>query len=287
MKLDKNGYRSEKRDSFTTAVKFLTFIFGLGVAIAIVCVYALTQGCGSSGNNAPIYDENGQCTANCNGEGDVSVVPEDGIIYPLGDTCNNDTCSGKPPSMITGACEAIKAGKKMPEVCTPQEYKEANCGPISVDNCQNDQFFEWPSPGAGQCKTTVCSTAYHDICPSEDDECHVPKSSICITDAECQKVPCEAMPPEVCWGLPCMFVGKWNCHTSVHDYTNLEFYDNGDGYCRIENLNGYLYYKPGADHVQWPPSGPFENKYALLDGESQLETTTDNGTYTCTKLAEE
>ncbi|KKR99303.1 MAG: hypothetical protein UU49_C0008G0023 [Candidatus Magasanikbacteria bacterium GW2011_GWC2_41_17] len=298
MKLDKNGYRSENHGSFATAVKVLTFIFGLGVAIAIVCLYALTQGCGSSSNGSPVYEtdacgykcsdecpacgyiENGICMLNnCVNNGDGWVSATDGYIYPPGDTCNFDTCSGKPPlSMITGACEAIKAGKKPPEMCMPYWAQITKC--ITTDET---------APHLALCGSPEDSMNGKD-CYCYGKNAYDPETEgakLCSTKDDCLQIACEEWPPEVCWGLPCMLVGKWSCPASVHDYSNLEFYDNGDGYCRIENLNGYLYYKPGDDHVQWPPFGSFEYKYALLDGGSQLETTADNGTYICTKLADE
>lgn len=265
MKLDKNGYRSEKRDSFATAVKVLIFIFGVGVVLAVVCLYAIFSGCGGGGSDSssPVYDENGVCV-NCNGNGDASVLPEDGYIYP-----SRDISSPK-PDYIAPQCK-VPTDPEIKKMCMPYKAKNTYCAEPGTD-------YSPPLP-----------------CTGKDCYCYGPwvlEEISCSTDAECQVVPCTDWPPEVCWGLPCMLVGKWQCPSgSVMDFTDMEFYDNGDGYCRMhfpQYPSGDLYNKPGEDHVQRPPSGdPVEEKYTVLDGGSQLLGDGSTGTYTCTKLVEE
>ncbi len=257
MTLQKNGYRSEKRNSFATAVKILTLIFGIGVVIAAVCVYAIFSGCGGGGldnGGSPMYDENGVCV-NCNGDG--WVMSEDGYIQQGHDSVPT-YADGKPipqPDTTPYVCPVSDP----PEMCMPKEALQGECGNM----------------GDGP----KCYFGFMAGKP-------------CTSDAECKKVPLDAYPPCVCWGLPCQLVGKWNCgESSIRDYTDIEFYDNGDGYCRIHTqTGGDLYFKPGDDHFQFPPSGPFEVKCTFLDGGNQLlgqSSSAGGNQYTCTKLVEE
>ncbi len=268
----KDGYRSDADSK--GGVIIAAIIAGLAVVGAIMLVGALLSatGCGDGGgsDNAPIYDENGVCV-NCNDNGDASVLQEDGYIYPSGDTCNGDTCSPHPQiDSVTGACEAIKAGKIPPEECRPKEAKEARC-----------IFYDYKTDSNPDCDLSQtdhcwCSGGFYD----QND---------CSSQSPCQKITCEQWPPEVCWGLPCMLVGKWDCEGYMN-LTDAEFYDNGDGYCRIHSPtapNDDLYYKPGDDHVQRPPSGPPEEKYTLLGDGSQLKIDYGNNSVICPKMAEE
>lgn len=317
MDTEKKGYESEsgfpdEGDVFAAEVK-AWFMDGakamVGAIVALVLIFAasfLIQGCGGggSGNGSPIY-EGGDCV-NC-GNGDASVMPEDGIIYTPGDSCNGDTCAPTPQYDTTiGACEAIKAGKKPPEVCTPQVYKGAKCSKFdgACEKGGEAYCFEYDDDGVctdGDVPCYIASQGNPSLqCVSDKADCadgntsgicaHYPIIKECASNNDCS-VPCDAWPPEVCWGLPCLLVGKWDCDGYINDLTDAEFYDNGDEYCRIHSPadpNDDLYYKPGDDHVQRPPSGePVEEKYTVLDGGSQLKGDGSAGTFNCTKLVEE
>lgn len=238
----------------------------------------LTQ-CGESGgsnNSAPVYDENGNCTENCGDNGDASVTPMDGY-YPTGDSCNGDTCSPK-PDYVAPPCK-VPTDPKIKKMCMPYWTQISKC----LSTWDYDVLCGSPEDGLDG-KDCYCY----------GEKAYDPKTNgakPCDTVADCQPIACEEWPPEVCCGLPCMLVGKWDCEGYINDLTDAEFYDNGDGYCRIHSPtdpNDDLYYKPGDDHVQRPPSGgPIEEKYTVLDGGSQLLGDGSAGTFTCTKMVEE
>lgn len=301
MKLDKNGYQSEKRDSFGTEVK-IWLIDGVktlvGAMIALALIFAasfLTQGCGSgSGSGEPVYNENGVCVENCSpdecppcryidntGNCVTANCASDGIVYPPGDTCDHDGCYEPQKDHVAPPCK-VPTDPKIKEMCMPYWAQISKC------------FSTWDYD-------VLCGSP-EDGLDGKDCYCYGEKAydpetkgaKLCNSQDDCREkmVTCEEWPPEVCWGLPCMLVGKWDCPSSTYDDTDLEFYDNGDGYCRIHypKSDSDFYFKPGDDHVQRPPSGPAEIEYSLSEDGSQLFGGTggpDPSPYTCTKVVEE
>ena len=160
MTLQKIVYLSVKRKSFATAVKVLTLIFGIGVVIAAVCVYAIFSGCGGGGldnGGSPMYDENGVCV-NCNGDG--WVMSEDGYIQQGHDSVPT-YADGKPipqPDTTPYVCPVSDP----PEMCMPKEALQGECGNM----------------GDGP----KCYFGFMAGKP-------------CTSDAECKKVPLDAYPP--------------------------------------------------------------------------------------------
>ncbi|MEK7189691.1 MAG: hypothetical protein AAB666_01785 [Patescibacteria group bacterium] len=232
------------------------------MVLSILTLVILTlNSCGGDGSNGHGYfDQNGVCVENCGGNGDASMTPEDGYIYPPADICN--TCLPQPQYDATiGACEAIKAGKKPPEVCMPKEAKEGECmdyGIAGEPNCVEE----------GMSINCICGTG---MTPGEK----------CSTDSDCQKVPCESWPPEVCWEF-CGFLGEWDCPSSV--WTIVYLPDEGDGLCHMENSNGLnkVLGKPGDLNPRFPINGTPNISYALSpDGQTLTELTS---MVTCSKM---
>lgn len=283
----------KERDMLAHETKKSGAVFQGALIGAILCVVALVgmfclvsallSGCGGGGDNdGPVYNGNGVCVKNCSPD----ECPECGYLDGEGN-CVTDNCnvagdgSVVTPDGYNGADQpnygdngSGPQADTEPYVCPESEPPKA-CAPV----------------GTWEAKCTYYDGPDANLC---DKGAYV--GEYCSTDAECQKVPPDAWPPCVCWGLPCLLVGKWECPSgSVMDFTDMEFYDNGDGYCRMhfpQYPSGDLYNKPGDDHVQRPPSGePVEEKYTVLDNGNQLLGESPDGDgiyfYTCTKLVEE
>lgn len=249
----------------------------LKMVLSILFLSAMLVACGGGGNNPPVYNDQGECVANCpedvvggdnlpdavmdttlDGMTDDSVKQDNPLPDASGDQYTPDEDDASEADMGPDMGEFTCPAEEPANICKPKEALEAYC---------------WLGEGPH-----VCVKGFYENQP-------------CASDVECQEVPVAQLPPCVCWDV-CWVnyedqYGRWFCNPdnppSDGNWKDGEIVlQDAGAYCGINFLEEEVFYHaPGEDWnvFQTPAAGAAERKLSRVDGNGKLEVTDGAGNH--------
>lgn len=238
--------------------------------VMVLCLVLMGSlvACGGGNNNPPpIYNDWGNCIANCNWD---AVIGEDGF-----EKDNSQDVAGQDNPL---PLDCAVAGDQNACIVPP------DLGHYVCPEPDNPPEF---------CKPSAVRNSYCAILPHRSFCTYgSPKyDEFCTTDEECQFLPVEDYPPCACWGKIACVLGDsqqdilkpavWVCEG--YGYRTEYYWEmkQAGQYCKLvlhvvgdkprETENNIYYYSPEWDYLLYPApeQGPMKKKITLLENENQ------------------